>query len=137
MKQLTPNLAVEDVARSVRFYTEILGFEIKMCVDTDKKAIGNILKEGVNYVWANVMHGDVGIMFQQKINFESDLGIKANPIGATVSFYIEVEDAETLYATLKDKTPIHKKLDTTWYGAKEFYICDPDGYILGFSSMNK
>ena len=58
-----------------------------------------------------------------------------NP-GASVSFYIEVEDAEALYETLKGNVSMHKALGTTWYGAKEFYIKDPDGYILGFSSID-
>ena len=81
------------------------------------------------------MQGDIGIMFQQKQSFEDDLVVKIDKIGASVSFYIEVDDVETLYETLKSKTSIHKELDTTWYGAKEFYVKDPDGYILGFSSI--
>ena len=64
MKQLTPNMAVEDVARSVKFYTEILGFELKMCVDKEKRP-ADTLQENETYIWANVMHGSVGVMFQQ------------------------------------------------------------------------
>ena len=32
MKQLTPNIAVTDVAQSVKFYTDVLGFSLKMCM---------------------------------------------------------------------------------------------------------
>ena len=134
MKQITPNMAVEDVARSVRFYTEILGFELKMCVDEHKRP-ADTLQVDVTYVWANVMHGTVGVMFQQKENFGEDIGVDVENIGASVSFYIEVEDAEAFYETLKGKVSIQKEIGTTWYGAKEFYIKDPDGYILGFSSI--
>ena len=134
MKQLTPNLAVADVTRSVKFYTEILGFTIKMCVDEHKRPT-DTLQENTTYLWANVMHGSVGMMFQLKQNFEADLSMNIEDIGASASFYIEVEDASVLYESLKNKAPIHKELGTTWYGAKEFYIKDPDGYILGFSSI--
>ena len=133
MKQLTPNLAVKDVAKSVAFYTEVLGFKLKMCVD-DEKRPAETIEAGKHYIWANVMHGSVGMMFQQKQSFEDDLGVSVKEIGASVSFYIEVEDAEALYERLKAKAVIHKALETTFYGAKEFYIKDPDGYILGFSS---
>ena len=133
MKQLTPNLAVEDVAKSVKFYTEVLGFKLKMCVD-DEKHPTETIEADKHYIWANVMHGSVGMMFQQKQRFEDDLRLSVGEIGASVSFYIEVEDVEVLYERLKAKAPIHKVLEATFYGAKEFYIKDPDGYILGFSS---
>jgi len=133
MKQLTPNLAVKDVAKSVAFYTEVLGFRLKMCVDESRQP-GDTIAVSKHYIWANVMHGSVGMMFQQKQSFEDDLNVSVKEIGALVSFYIEVEDAEALYERLKAKAPIHKALETTFYGAKEFYIKDPDGYILGFSS---
>jgi len=134
MKRLTPNMAVEDVAQSVRFYTEVLGFELKMCVDENRQP-ADTLPENMACVWANVMHGNVGVMFQQKESFGEDIGVEVDSTGASVSFYIEVEDAEALYETLKEKVSIQKELGTTWYGAKEFYIKDPDGYILGFSSV--
>ena len=133
MKRLTPNLAVKDVAKSVMFYTEVLGFQLKMCVD-DKKRPAEMIEADKRYIWANVMHGSVGMMFQKQQSFEDDLKVSVEEVGASVSFYIEVEDAEALYEKLKEKAPIHKALETTFYGAKEFYIKDHDGYILGFSS---
>ncbi len=134
MKRLTPNLAVADVAQSVRFYTEVLGFELRMIVDAEKAHIGDALKEDLTYIWANVMHGDVGVMFQQKQSFEEDLGVSVEHTGASASLYMEVEDADALYESLKERVTFHKTIATTWYGAREFYIKDPDGYLLGFSS---
>ena len=133
MKQLTPNMAVEDVAQSVKFYSDVLGFTLKMCVDENRNP-GDTMEKGKRYLWANVMCGSVGMMFQQKQNFEADLGVQVEKTGASVSFYIEVEDAVALYGTVKEKAVIHKALESTFYGTKEFYIKDPDGYILGFSS---
>ncbi|WP_293179887.1 VOC family protein [Oceanithermus sp.] len=73
-KDLTPNLAVEDVAASVRFYTEVLGFELRMAVSEDRQMAQGGLQEGVRYVWANVMAADVGLMLQEKASFAGTLG---------------------------------------------------------------
>ena len=54
IKDLTPNLAVNDVATSVRFYTEVLGFELRMAVSEDRQMAQGGLQEGVRYVWAYV-----------------------------------------------------------------------------------
>ncbi|WP_419673641.1 hypothetical protein [Aliarcobacter butzleri] len=47
--------------------------------------------------------------------------------------YIEVENVDELYLKIKDKVTIYKEIETTWYGQKEFYIKDINGYILGFT----
>ena len=54
-------------------------------------------------------------------------------IGGSLTLYIEVEDIKGLYATLADKTTIVKDMHTTFYGMREFYIRDCNGYILGFA----
>ena len=30
-----------------------------------------------------------------------------------------------------------KEIDTTWYGQREFYVRDCNGYILAFATMQK
>lgn len=49
----------------------------------------------------------------------------------------EVENHEELYNTLKEKVEVVKELFTTWYGMKEFYICDNNGYVLCFAEQKK
>lgn len=132
MKRLTPNMAVENVEKSVKFYTEILGFKVVLAVSEDKSYIGDEIKDGISCVWANVMFGEVGFMFQREDSFEADIA-PVRDIGASASFYIEVENIEALYSSIKGKVEIIKELNTVWYGAKEFYIKDINGYILGFS----
>ena len=125
-------MAVENVEESVKFYTEVLGFQLAMAVSEDKSHVGQEIIEGKSYIWANVMFGEVGFMFQRKDSFEADI-MPVENIGASVSFYIEVENIEKLYSKIKEKTEVIKELNTVWYGAKEFYIKDINGYILGFS----
>ncbi len=58
-------------------------------------------------------------------------------LGASSTYYIEVESADEMYDKVKDKVEIYKTIENTWYGAREFYIRDLNGYILGFSSMSR
>jgi len=137
MKKLTPNMAVKDVRESVNYYVENFGFKLVMAVSEDKSSIGDELVDGKEYIWANVMNGDVGFMFQKEDSFIDDIGEVYAKLGASSTYYIEVEKIDELYAKVKDRVEIHKTIDTTWYGAEEFYVCDCNGYILGFSQRKR
>jgi len=133
-KKLTPNMMVDDVRESVKFYTDILGFTLNMVVPEDSKTIDNELKDGKKYVYAMVSRDEVFIMLMKKDVFEEDLPmLKDTTIGASVSFYCDVDNINKVYNSLKDKVDIVIDLHTTWYGMKEFYIKDCNGYILGFA----
>ncbi len=134
MKRLTPNMAVKDVAQTVKYYVENFGFTLAMAVSEDKSSIGQVLDETKQYIWANVMHGEIGLMFQTQQSIQEDVGSFFSTIGSSQTLYIEVEDASALFETVKDSVEIYKPLSDTWYGAKEFYIRDLNGYILAFSS---
>ena len=134
MKRLTPNMAVKDVTKSVEYYVGNFGFKIAMVVSDDKSSMGQLLEEGKTYVWANIMSGDVGLMFQSVESMQEDVGAFFSEIGSSQTLYIEVEDAAALYECVKAKVEIHKELETMWYGTQEFYVRDLDGYILAFSS---
>ena len=133
-KKLTPNMMVNNVRESVVFYTNILGFSLNMVVPEDSKTIDNELKPGKNYVYAMVSRDDVYIMLMNKDAFGEDLPmLKGTFIGASVSFYCDVDNIKEVYNSLKDKVNIIVNLHTTWYGMQEFYIKDCNGYILGFA----
>jgi len=135
MKKLTPNMAAKDVRESVNYYVENFGFKLVMAVSEDKSAIGGELVEGKEYVWANVMCGDVGFMFQREDSFREDMGVSLDCLGASCSYFMEVEDVDALYEGVKERVEILKTIETTWYGAREFYVRDCNGYILGFATI--
>ena len=136
MKRLTPNMAGNNVKETVNYYVDNFGFNLAMVVSDDKSSVGDRLEEGKTYVWANVMHGEVGLMFQSVESMREDVGDFFQRIGSSATLYIEVDDAEKLYREVKDRVEIHKVLDRTWYGAQEFYVRDCNGYILAFSSRS-
>lgn len=127
---------VEDVRKAVQFYTNTLGFALRMAVEKGTNEIVETLDEAGDYVYALVSSNGVEIMFQEKESLLEDLpGIETSKIGGSVSFYFEVEHVDDMYEALKKKVDIVKELATTWYGMREFYIRDCNGYILGFAEQ--
>ena len=131
-------MMVNGVRESVEFYTDILGFSLNMVVPEDSKTIENELKDGKKYVYAMVSRDDVYIMLMNKDAFGEDLPmLKGTIIGASVSFYLDVDNINEVYKSIKDKVEIIIDLHNTWYGVQEFYIKDCNGYILGFAEENQ
>ena len=133
MHSLIPNLGVENIAQTVAYYQEHFGFTLQMAVN-DKYESANTLDESQNYLWAMVQNGGVTLMLQQRESLKADVGVSFETLGASASFYIAVEDADALYESLKNGIEIVKPIETSWYGQREFYIRDINGYVLGFSS---
>lgn len=124
---------VKDVREAVEFY-ENLGFKTIMAVPESQDVILDSLDTDKPIVYALVKNGNVEIMFQASDSFKKDIpALKDMTYGASCSFYIEVKDVETLYTRVKNKVDIAKELFTTWYGMKEFYVRDNNGYILAFA----
>jgi len=134
-KKVTPDLMVRDVAETVKFYTEKLGFQLGMLVPEGEKTIEARLVSGKKYAYAMVRRGEVFVMFMLKDAYEEDLpALRGVTIGASLSLYFDVDHLDGLYASFKEKgVEIVKDLSSTWYGMREFYIRDCNGYILGFA----
>jgi uncharacterized glyoxalase superfamily protein PhnB len=74
-------------------------------------------------------------MFQREDSFVEDIGKISTEVGSSATYYMEIENIDAFYETLKDKVEIVKAIGTVWYGAREFYVRDCNGYVLGFSEM--
>jgi uncharacterized glyoxalase superfamily protein PhnB len=136
LKKLAPNFAVHDIGKTVVFYHDVLDFKLEMIVPEDKSGVEQELTERKKYIYAMMSRDGVGVMFQRTDSIGEDVPpLKGVPIGASVSFYIEVEDINALYQEIKPKARVVKELETVWYGMQEFYIKDCNGYILGFAEM--
>ena len=138
-QKLTPNFSVRNVRETVKFYQDILGFKFEMAVPDGLETIENdISSYKGEYAYAMVSKDDVYVMFLKTDSFEKDIpGLKGFPQGASVLFYIDVEDIDDVYKKLKGRVELVKELETTWYGMREFYIKDCNGYILGFAEKEQ
>jgi uncharacterized glyoxalase superfamily protein PhnB len=132
-KKLTPNFSVRNVKESVLFYQDLLGFKLEIAVPYGTNLIENAIQEGREYSTAMMKKDDVFVMFLKHDLFEKDTqAFEGSAKGASVLFYMDVSDIDDLYMGLKGKVDIEKEIETTWYGMREFYIKDCNGYVLGF-----
>ncbi len=123
LKKLSPNLMVEDVNQSVEFYRDVLRFEL----------VNSVPKAGV-FDWAMMKSGQVEIMFQSRASLSEEIpALATKEIGGSLTFYIDVENLQELYAKFKDKATLVQNLHTTFFGKQEFSIRDCNSFILVFS----
>lgn len=124
-KSLAPNLMVDDVAQAMAWYRDTLGFEVVATVPDEQAP-----------VWAMLRAGAVTLMLESRGSIEAGFPqFRGQAPGVTGSLYMDVEDADALYAVIASKARIVKEPHLTFYGAREFYIEDPNGYVLGFASQ--
>ena len=134
VNKLTPNFEVANIKETVSFYHDVLGFNLVMAVPATQDGIEQQLSDNKEYVYALVSKDNVELMFQQTDSFKQDVILSAKlPIGASVSFYMEVDGINDFYNEVKSKNIKTTELKKAWYGMNEFYLNDNNGYILGFA----
>lgn len=122
---LTPNLMVDDVNATIDFYTSVLGLELRASVP-----------ETGSYNWALVARDGIELMLQKRESLIEELPELAGHAGAgVVTLYVRVDDVETLYEQVKESAVVVTEPHTTFYGAREFVIRDPNGYYLYFGEI--
>ena len=135
--KLTPNFEVKNIRETVEFYQNTLGFSLVMAVPDTQDGIEQSLMDGKEYVYALVSKDSVEMMFQRTDSFKQDVFFaKDLSMGASVSFYIEIGGIDGFYEQIKDKGLNPTELKTAWYGMREFYLKDNNGYILGFAEKS-
>lgn len=124
--KLTPNLIVSDVARSVAFYRDVLGF-----------TPGHSVPDAAPYVFASVQSGAVEFFFNAPEPACAEYpSFKDRPIGGTLTLFIDVVGIAALHDALKDRVTIVMPFEHKWYGVTEFAIVDPDGYVITFAERD-
>lgn len=122
-KKLTPNLMVESVDETITFYKDVLGFEVVTTVP-----------DAAPFDFAILKRGDVEVMFQSRASITKDIpGFEGLQVGGAFDLYIDLTGIQDLYEAIKDKVTIIKDIHTSFYGTREFYIKDCNGYMLGFA----
>lgn len=135
---LTPNLMVEDVAATVRFYQDVLSYQLVVGVVTMVKGESehNFVTELTDEVmldWANIKDDETEFMFQSRESLGGEiLALKDVPIGASQTLYIRVNDVDAHYAKCRDKVEVVAEPIDKFYGMREWYLKDNNGYILCF-----
>jgi uncharacterized glyoxalase superfamily protein PhnB len=122
METLSPNIFTNDMKATIAFY-QLLGFKITMSVPE----VGDAL------VWAMMINGSVTIMFQTYESLADELPDISRTNGGSLLLYINLKNIHSFFEQIKDKVPVLKGLETTFYGATEFSIKDNNDYVLTFA----
>ena len=134
INRLTPNFEVTDIRKTVEFYQNTLGFSLVMAVPETQDGIEQTLLDNKEYYYVVMQRDDVEFMFERSDKYLSDADfLQTKPIGASVSFYMEVTGIEDFYNEIKRKKVETTELKLMWYGMREFYMKDINGYVLGFA----
>ncbi len=122
-------LFVNDMATMIRFYRDVLGFEIKEAEDAVNVYL---IKDGTLF------------MLYERKNFEKMTSRKYEYLKGVnghfeIALYVdtfEEVDIEFAKAVSKGATPVLEPTDEPW-GQRTCYIADPEGNLIEIGSFNK
>ena len=124
---LVPLLQVYDMPRSVRFYRDTLGFDVK----TTSAVLGED-----RFHWALLRLGDAELMLNTAYEFDSERPAEPDRSRAAAHddtcLYFGCPDIEAAYIELREKGVSVQEPKVAPYGMKQMYLHDPDGYALCF-----
>ncbi len=122
VKQVVPFFRVADMDRSVRFYTDGVGFSMK-----NKWVVDSRIK------WCWLELGGAALMLQEYRNEGPQALTNKGIMGLGVSLSFQCEDALSLYHGFKSRGIA---ADEPFVGNSMWvtHFCDPDGYRLEFES---
>jgi len=115
IKKMSPQFLVSDFERSIQYYTKVLGFDLEFRYED---FYAGIIKDGYSI---HLKCGQPSREERENKKENNDLDI-----------VFSVDNVDALYEEYSQKPiEIIQPLCERPYG-KEFYIADPDGYILAF-----
>jgi glyoxylase I family protein len=120
-------LSVFDMPTSVRFYRDVLGFEVFQTSE----------REGDQFDWGWLRLGCAEIMLngaydQHDRPAKPDMNRAA--AHADTILYFDCGDVDAAYRHMKSQGHNVKPPTVAPYGMKQLYVSDPDGYALCFQS---
>jgi catechol 2,3-dioxygenase-like lactoylglutathione lyase family enzyme len=126
IRGMAPLISVYDMPRALRFYRDVLGFEV---VSTNAEFSND------RYDWVLMRLGDAELMLNTM--FEADVRPAhedARRIAAheDTGFFFGCPDVDAAYAYLRERGVPAEPPKVADYGMKQLYVRDPDGYNLCF-----
>ena len=120
---ITPNLVVRDLAASLAFYRDVLGFTITMSVP-----------DAAPYVFVGLERDGVPVFLNDVAAAVHDFPAMAStPSGGTCTMFFIVTEVDALHDAVAPKATVVMPLKTQFYGMREFAVSDPDGHVITFA----
>jgi glyoxylase I family protein len=127
VRGVAPLLQVYDMPTSVRFYRDVLGFEIV----TTSPVLGED-----RFHWALLRLSGAELMLNTAYEFDDERPPVPDPARTAAhddtGLYFGCPDVDAAYAELYSKGVTARAPFVTGYGMKQLYFHDPDGYSLCF-----
>ena len=124
--RLVPELVCTNLAASLAFYVDMLGFRVRY--DRPEVGFAYLEREGAELMLDELSPGSwlTGEMSQ--------------PFGRGINFQIEVSDVAALREVVRESdVAVYREIEDAWYraadayvGNRQFVAQDPDGYLLRF-----
>ena len=129
MKNVTPNLMVDDVNLTADYYVKHFGFKVVQTVPDMKNP------DSGKWQFAILVNGGANLMIQSRDTLAEDIPeMKTSKTGGTFTLYFDTEDVKALFEKIKDHVNYtHGGLYDTFYGTREFTVCDLNGYYITFA----
>jgi catechol 2,3-dioxygenase-like lactoylglutathione lyase family enzyme len=119
---VTPNLVVSDLDRSLAFYRDLLGFGLVTTVP-----------EQAPFVFAWLQRDTVNVFLNSEASAKMKTVAGTNMLFITINAPDRASGIDGLFDTVKDRAPVTMTPTDQFYGMREFTITDPDGYIVIFA----
>jgi len=131
LRGMTPLISVFHMPTSLRFYRDVLGLEVVMTSEPDKGDATN---------WCLLRLGAVELMLNTAYDPDDTPDHpEADRFGGhhDTCLYFACPDVDAMYRYLKDRLPNVKPPEIAYYGMKQLYVHDPDGYNVCFQWSTK
>jgi uncharacterized glyoxalase superfamily protein PhnB len=124
IQKITPVLFVERIEPALPMWQQALGYEIVAEVQHEGR-LGFVL----------LARGETSVMLQSHASLADDLPPVAK-LAPTSVLYIDVASLDEVHPRLANLEVIVKERKT-FYGAREVWVRDPTGQVLGFSEHHR
>lgn len=125
-QKMVPELDVSEFSVSLKFYTEILGFKVLY------------VRHDPEFVYLE--QEELQLMLIQEKDKSWLGGTLERPYGRGINLQMELSDIQPIYQRLlENNVTLHREIKDAWRetgdmltGSREFWVQDPDGYLLRF-----
>jgi uncharacterized glyoxalase superfamily protein PhnB len=122
IRELVPLLFVDDIVRSAGFYCDQMGFKITGTWEPDGKLS-----------WCRLQRDGSAVMLQQACEEDGP----AESRGRGIGFFFICDDAEAVFNEFSQRGLQLSPPEDAFYGMKQVFVKDPDGYELCFESATQ